>query len=39
MRQKARFQHFTFAAVSLRIHVEFLNDKRGKEKDGDAAAW
>ena len=21
------------AAVSLRIHVEFLNDKRGKEKD------
>ena len=22
-----------FAAVSLRIHVEFLNDERGKEKD------
>ena len=22
-----------FAAVSLRIHVEFQNDERGKEKD------
>ena len=24
--------------VSLRIHVEFLNDKRGKGKTGDAVA-
>ena len=28
---KARFQHF--AAVSLHIHVKFLNNERGKEKD------
>ena len=37
MRQTARFQltfsTLYFAAVSLRIHVEFLNDERGKEKD------
>ena len=26
------------ANSSLRIHVEFLNDKRGKRKTGDAAA-
>ena len=28
MRRTARFQHFTFATVSLRIHVKFLNYKR-----------
>ena len=37
MRQTARFQltfsTLNFAAVSLRIHVEFLNDEREKEKD------
>ena len=27
------FSTLNFAAVSLPIHVEFLNDKRGKEKD------
>ena len=27
------FSTLYFAAVSLRIHVEFLNDERGKEKD------
>ena len=27
------FSTIYFAAVSLRIHVEFLNDERGKEKD------
>ena len=26
------FSTFYFAAVSLRIHVEFLNDERGKER-------
>ena len=31
MRRTARFQHS--AAVSLRSHVKFLNDERGKEKD------
>ena len=33
MHQIARFQHFT-----LLSYVEFLNDKRGKRKTGDAAA-
>ena len=28
MRRTACFQHFTFATVSLRIHVEFLNYER-----------
>ena len=28
MCRTARFQHFTFATVSLRIHVEFLNYER-----------
>ena len=28
------FSTLHFAALSLRIHVEFLNDERGKEKDG-----
>ena len=28
------FCHFNSATVSLRIHVESLNDERGKEKDG-----
>ena len=28
MRRTARFQHFTFATVSLRVHVEFLNYER-----------
>ena len=27
------FSTLYFAAVSLPIHVEFLNDERGKEKD------
>ena len=27
------FSPLYFATVSLCIHVEFLNDKRGKEKD------
>ena len=27
------FSTLYFAAVSLRIHVEFLNDERRKEKD------
>ena len=27
------FSTLYFAAVSLRIHVKFLNDERGKEKD------
>ena len=31
------FSTLHFAAVSLRIHVEFLNHERGKEA-GDAAA-
>ena len=31
MHRMARFEHF--ANTSLRIHVEFLNDDRGKEKD------
>ena len=29
----SRFSTLYFAAVSLHIHVEFLNDKRGNEKD------
>ena len=33
MRRTTRFHHFYSATVSLRIHVEFLNDERGKEKD------
>ena len=34
MRGTARFQHLKyFPTVSLHIHVEFLNDERGKEKD------
>ena len=33
MCRMTRFRHFYSATVSLRIHVEFLNDERGKEKD------
>ena len=33
MRRTTRFHHFYSATESLRIYVEFLNDKRGKEKD------
>ena len=33
MHRPARFHHFYSATVSSRIHVEFLNDERGKEKD------
>ena len=33
MRRKTRFHHFYSATVSLRIHVKFLNDEKGKEKD------
>ena len=28
-----KFSTLDFAAVSVRIHVEFQNDERGKEKD------
>ena len=27
------FSTLHFATLSLRVHVEFLNDQRGKEKD------
>ena len=30
---KGTFSTLNLAAVSLRIHVEFLNNERGKEKD------
>ena len=34
LQRTARFQHLKyFVSVSLHIHVEFLNNERGKEKD------
>ena len=33
MRRTTPFRHFDSATVSLPIHVEFLNNERGKEED------